>query len=436
AQQHKGYRSVVVPSLPAVLGYAQQHFGRLSLERVMRPAIRLAEEGYPISRLQRRQLGWCLADLRASAATRELFLKRGRRYRVGETFRQERLAETLGRLADAGVQDFYHGEIARAIVEDMRAGGGLISDEDLSAHDAPVRCGPISTAYRGGLVLSTPPPAGGLQVCVGLRLMEELSRGQAPSDPDDICAMAAEVIRAVFHERERWSVHPRDVSPSLLRWLLSADRIGELSQRVTSAMNEPTPADLSPGDPGDSGETTHLCTADAEGNVVSLTQSIQSLFGAKVANARLGFLYNNYLRTCPRHRHPYALAGGCVPRSNASPTIVLSDGAPILALGAAGSRRIVSSVLQVVAGVFQQGLSCADALDAPRVHAQSPRTLHIERPAATEPLLRRLRARFPRQRMRARHSYFMGAVQAIHRLEAGWVGAADPRRGGTVAGVC
>src|SRR5205085_2929371 len=117
------------------------------------------------------------------------------------------------------------------------------------------------------------------------------------------------------------------------------------------------------------GETTHLCIADSQGNVVALTQSIQSLFGAKVANAELGFLYNNYLRTCPRKPHASQLCGCCQPRSNAAPTLVLKNGRPFLAVGAAGSRRITSAILETICGVIDCGLTISDAVAAPRIHA-------------------------------------------------------------------
>ena len=116
------------------------------------------------------------------------------------------------------------------------------------------------------------------------------------------------------------------------------------------------------------GETTHLCVADAEGNVVSLTQSIQSLFGTKVANEQLGFIYNNYLSTCPRTQHPHQLGSRSMPRSNV-PTFVFQGSQagkfPFLVLGAAGSRRIPSSILQTISGVLDWKLEVDCAIWAP-----------------------------------------------------------------------
>jgi gamma-glutamyltranspeptidase/glutathione hydrolase len=200
-------------------------------------------------------------------------------------------------------------------------------------------------------------------------------------------------------------------------------------QQHATSLGEALPGAEEPGD------TTHLTVSDSQGNVVALTQSIQSLFGAKVANASLGFLYNNYLRTCPRYPHPCQLGSHCQPRSNCSPTLVLKKGpagkVPVLALGAAGSRRIVSAIVQVVSAVIDRGMTIEEAVAAPRVHALLNKKVWIERPAATEDLLKSLEARSLRPKIRRAQSYSMGSVQVLQRLPDGTVMvAADPRRDG------
>ncbi len=436
-QQRTGFRACTVPTTPATLAFAHRRYGLLAPQRVMEPAIRLAEAGYPVTRLQRRQLRWCLASLRSTRAAAELFLRRGKPYRAGEIFRQPRLAATLRRLAAHGPEDFYRGRLARDIVADMRANGGLITARDLAELPGPVEREPVTATYRGRAVFSIPPPGGGLDVLVGLRVLEAAGDGSCPVGSDDWHDLMLRVIAAVFEQRELWPVHPRDATPSLYRWLLSDERAREMAAAL-HADGPPAGA----GRTEEPGETTHVCAADAEGNAVSLTQSIQSLFGAKVANGRLGFLYNNYLCTCPRRGHRYQLAAGCVPRSNAAPTLVLSGppgtgGGPAgwrLALGAAGSRRIVSAVLQTIAAVTDGGLSAREAVAVPRVHVLPGGRAMIERPAAGEALLARLAHRRVGVFVRAPNSYSMGAVQAVETDRSGVLaGAADPRREGTAA---
>jgi gamma-glutamyltranspeptidase/glutathione hydrolase len=180
-----------------------------------------------------------------------------------------------------------------------------------------------------------------------------------------------------------------------------------------------------------------VCTADEHGNVVSLTQSIQSLYGAKVAHPKLGFLYNNYLRTCPRRPHGHRLAPRAFARSNAAPTLILDlDGWPRLAIGAAGSRRIVSALVQVLSGVLLRGEGLGDAVAAPRVHARLDGTAWVERDGLSKSLAGELESRGFAVLPKAARSFAMGAVQAIERERDGTlVGVADGRRDGEPRGL-
>jgi len=207
--------------------------------------------------------------------------------------------------------------------------------------------------------------------------------------------------------------------------------IGEIADGLRHSRERPA---VETG-PEPAGDTTHLCVADDAGNIVSLTQSIQSLFGAKVAHPKLGFFYNNYLTTCLRRQHPQQLAGGCVPRSNLCPTIVVdAEGAPRLAVGGAGSRRIISGVLQVIGRVIERGETLGDAVAAPRVHALLNGKVWIERPAITTTLAARLSRRYRSIVERREHDYKMGCIQALAWDSRGRIStAADPRRDGTGA---
>ena len=446
-EQQKGYRACTIPSTPATLEFARKRYGVLPPAKVMEPAIRLAEDGYAITRLQRRQTKWCQADLLASPAAARLFLKEGRPFQMGDIFQQKELAATLRRLADVGAEDFYQGQIARAIAEDMTRSGGLITEKDLADYKVPVERDALAVTYRDYQVVSVPPPGGGLQVLLGLKILEQFPSEDLTLQIDKWYEVLAEVTYAVFRERDRFAVHPRDSTPSLLKWFLSDERASEIAKRIQADCSQNT-SELDTEEPG---ETTHLCTVDGHGNIVALTQSIQSLFGAKVANGQLGFLYNNYLCTCKRRRHPYHLGSGCIPQSNIAPTLVLKnglrgeagsggdiryEGEPLLVLGAAGSRRITSAVLHVISGVIDRGMSLEEAVSLPRIHGLRSRKVHIERPAATEPLLKRLGKRFRKVTIRAPHSYSMGSVQGIQfQNDRTLVGVADPRRDGMAAGL-
>jgi len=435
SQQRRGYRSCTIPSTPATLDFVHRKYGALSRSRVMSPAIRIAEEGYGITPLQHRQTTWVADALRQSSSA-GLFLRDGAPPRVGCTFRQPELALTLRRMADYGTEDFYDGVIARQIAVDMRANGGLLTEADLQNCGAPAETEPVFTFYRGHRVVSAPPPGGGLQLLLALNILAQLAPSGFKSSDEDWHEAIALAASAAFREREARSHGPDGSTQVSQREHLSE----AYAQRIAADIRRPR---LGPECINDAveepGDTTHLSACDRFGNIVMLTQSIQSLFGAKVAHRDLGFLYNNYLFTCPRYSHPNALQSGCRPRSNAAPTLVLqagrNAGPPLLALGAAGSRRIISAILHVVSGVIDRGLDVAAAVSAPRVHGLSGRKVWLERPAASEALLARLRALGREPIIRSRLNFAMGSVQALQFLpDAGVKGAADPRRDGS-AGV-
>jgi gamma-glutamyltranspeptidase/glutathione hydrolase len=431
AQQRAGHRATTVPTTPATLGFAHRRFGRLPLTRLLLPALRLAEEGYPVTRLQSRQLGWCQAALAATRAGRS-FLNGHRPYGPGEVFRQPRLARALRRLGDHGIDDFYSGDIARCIVADMKAHGGLLGATDLAAGAHVGELPPITMTYRGHEVVTIPPPGGGVELLLALKILEQLGAEADGGRETPWSVWLAEAVYAAFAEREHDPAHPDRWPPT------SAGPSWDQARAARAVESARQPVLVASGaDAEEPGETTHLCTADVDGNVVSLTQSIQSLFGAKVANPDYGFLYNNYLTTCPRRHHAYRLGGRCRARSNAVPTFVLGvdTGRALMALGAAGSRRIVSSVLHVISAVVDRGLTLPEAVSAPRVHPRLSRKVWAERPAATPEVIRELAVRFAAVELRPRHSYAMGAVQALTVMARGdLLATADPRRDGAAAG--
>jgi len=424
--RHAGFRAATVPTTPATLEAALAAHGRLPLATVLEPAIRLAADGYQITRLQSRQLRWCRRTLAATEGASR-FLRDGRAYQPGERFRQPRLAEALTRIERHGVGDFYEGAIAAAIVEDMERHGGLITADDLRCLPAPAAEPALTIAYRGHLVACPAPPGGGPQLLFALRLLEELGPPDPLDDPDGWRARLALATFATFREREAMARASSD--PAAGGHDLDRERARAVARRLGAG------ASVRPGiDAEEPGDTTHLCAMDSDGLTVSLTQSIQSLFGAKVANERYGFVYNNYLTTVPRRSaRSLGLGSDGVIRSNAAPTVIVAPGNErVVALGAAGSRRIVSSLLTCISGMLDAGLDPAEAVAAPRVHARLSGRVWVERPAATPTLVSALADEGFIVEQRARLSYAMGSVQAVARTASTMDGAADPRRDGSL----
>lgn len=435
--QKIGFRACVIPSTPKVLGYLQSKWGKLSCGEVMDPAIKLAEEGYKITKLQHRQMEWTHGFLSTSSSISNLFLKNGLTPPIGEIFQQKILAKTLRRLAEKGVEDFYHGEIAELIDHDMRKNGGLLGKKDLENFEIFPEANPLSISY-GDYQITTMPKlsSGGPQLLLSLKLLEKLNQKRHFTLAKWYRNLAEAIYTAL---RERHNLPLENDSDSLVEIMLSETYtesvISETDDRSEFdrwLSKELSAIEISESD----GETTHLCVADAEGNVVSLTQSIQSLFGAKVANEQLGFIYNNYLSTCPRFQHPHQLGSHCIPRSNVAPTFVFKksdvDNFPRLVLGAAGSRRIPSSILQTISGVIDWNLPVDEAIATPRIHALANRKIWLEKPVFSEVLRKLLRKTFRKIVVRSKHHYKMAAVQALQfDAEKRCLGASDPRRDGT-----
>ncbi len=337
--QRKGFRATTVPSMPATVGALGERFGRLPLARVLEPARRAAEEGFAVSPLLRRHVQWCAGALAATDFGTRTFLPGGKAPRRGTVLRQAELAATLERLARHGVADFYTGGLAREIADDMRTHEGLVGLDDLASAAHPAERAALSMNFLGHEVVTVPPPGGGLSLLLGLRLAEALSLDEAAGDDALWYERFALVVDAVFRERTRWPLPAERFEGSFLAWMLGPEHAGEIAAEALA--RAPRPRVARPDGPGD---TTHLCVADADGMVVSLTQSVQSLFGAKVANERLGFFYNNYLCTCSRRRGPARLRSGARPQSNAAPTVVFRGPAgtartPWFTLGATTCAR-------------------------------------------------------------------------------------------------
>lgn len=423
-QQRVGLAACTVPSMVAVLGRAHRGWGALSWAAVLEPAIALATEGYQVTALGRRQLSWVAASLARDPVASQVFLPGGRVPALGQSLKQPALARTLARLADAGADDFYNGHLARVMEAEMQSCGGLLTADDLAAAATSEVLAPLVASSRGWTLATVPGRGGGVPLLLAMQVMQEL---EAVSARDGIPAalLAAAVSRAAQTLRDDlavsqwpWSGGP---APELVAAAVSRTyRDLERWRAETPLPNRATSRE----EPGD---TTHVSISDGTGLTVALTSSIQSLYGAKVASSELGFVWNNYLRTCPRRPSPYRLGSGSRPRSNAAPTIVIDPaGVPIVAVGAAGSRRITSSLVNVLTSVLQRKSSLHEAIHSPRMHA-TVRELWVEKPLVAE-----LPASAGPVRVRRRHDYAMGAVHAVQRYPDGSASAvADPRREGT-----
>ncbi len=432
-----GHLAVGVPGTVAGLAEAHRRFGSLPWADLLAPALRLAREGFEVPA----QLDRLAREERIRLAVRSNFIQGFGGLRAGETFRQPELAATLARLQAQGPREFYEGETARLIVEEMRRGEGLVSAEDLAGYE-PVWRRPVDAAWRGYRVLSAPPPSsGGFAVVQLLGMKDALAaqhRGLAHNSPQYL-HLYAEMLKRVFADRAEYLGDP-DFSlvpvDALIDPRYVARRAAEVDPQEISAVTAVRPG-------LESRHTTHFSIVDRAGNAVANTYTLNTSFGSGVVVEGAGFLLNNQMddfSAKPGVPNYYGVVGadanaiepGKRMLSSMSPTILLEDGSARMVLGTEGGSTIITSVYQVMVNLLDFGMTPADAVGATRVHHQLlPPDLLTYSPSRPLPgaTIAALEARGYRVQP---HDWEFGDVQLLWRNERGWTGASDPRGRGAL----
>jgi gamma-glutamyltranspeptidase / glutathione hydrolase len=429
-----------VPGTVAGLALAHQKYGKLKWSTVLRPAIRLAKRGFPVSYALSESLREDEEHLSKFAETRRIFLRDGRRYEPGEIFRQPELGQTLQRIVQRGPQDFYRGRIAKAIAATMEKYHGLIGLEDLEKYEAKIRQ-PLRGRFRGCEILTVPPPSsGGVGLLEMLNVLEPMDL-QSPDSFHDV-RLIAETMRRAYADRAAY-LGDADQVPVPVAGLTSREYAARLREEILQARTE---APVRAGNPAafEASQTTHFSVIDAQGNAVANTYTLNGGYGCGVTVEGAGFLLNNEMddfASKPGAPNMFGLVQGEAnaiaprkrPLSSMTPAIVVKDGKVKLILGSPGGGTIINTVLQVVLNVLVYGMDVRRAVAAPRFHHQwMPDRLVLERWGFSEDTIEKLRqAGF---QVEFRNS--MGVCEAIEvDPEIGWrFGAADPRGDGKAVG--
>lgn len=433
-----GATAAGVPGSPAGLAHMLERFGTVPLEKLAEPAILLAGRGFTVDHFLADALEQKAEQLGRYEPTREVFFRDGRPLRMGESLVQADLAATLRRFADEGVAGFYRGKTAELVAAQMRAGGGLITVEDMAAY-RPAEREPLEGSYRGLTVLSMPPPSsGGVALLQMLGMLEPHDLGGLGFGSSRAIHLMTEAMRRAYADRSRW-LGDTDFYPVPLEGLLSAEYVASLGASIrTDAVTEVAPGRPPGGREGE--DTTHFSVVDADGNAVSCTTTINSTFGSCLVVEGAGFLLNNEMddfSAKPGVPNQFGLVGGEANAieagkrmlSSMTPTLVL-DGEKIrYVLGSPGGGRIINTVFQVALNLIDHEMPLEFAVRAPRVHHQwKPEELAFERLALSADVrtnLAELGHRF------AERPTVIGRCQAIEITGAGeMVAAADPRSGG------
>jgi len=442
--------AVAVPGLVAGRSQALLQWGTMSLEQVAAPAIRLATDGFPVDKhyvtnsrdiLKRYQKYPGLK--KTGTYVYETHLCDGQLRAVGDVLKQPKLARLLQAVAENGPDFFYKGPVAEAIAHEMKKHGGIVTKEDLANYAVRMR-EPIHSTYRQYELITMPPPSsGGIALVQTLNILETLD---IPSIYETEPALAThyqiEAMKYAFADRAKY-LGDTDFVKVPLAFLTSkayAEVIALIGLDPDKCCD---PALFHIERPPDDSGTSHFSIADRWGNVVVSSETINTVFGSLAAIDEWGLILNNEMDDFSAepgkpnafgliHSARNAVAPGKRPLSSMSPTILLKDGEPYLMLGGSGGPRIISSVLNVLLGVTDFGLSLEEAMLSLRPHHQwrPDRVFFDAKPSI--PIEHGLRKR--RHMLAGAKERKTGIVQAIMRTENGWIGASDPRKGGRPAG--
>jgi gamma-glutamyltranspeptidase/glutathione hydrolase len=378
-KSHLGPRIAGVPGTVRGLALAHQKFGKLPWKDVVRPAVRLAEEGFPVDAYLAAGLNRVLARSGEFAEFRRVYGKANgtERWQAGDRLVLKDLAGTLRRLADEGPDAFYQGAVAEQIVAEMKASGGLISRADLAGYRAKVRT-PLHGVYRGYEIYCPPAPSGGVCLVEMLNILENFDlRKQGRWAPDTLHLMA-EAMRRAYADRARYMADPDFVTiPARLTSKEYARKLADTINLKRATPSAELAGDIPLAPEGD--HTTHFSVIDRDGMAVANTYTLEESYGCRVVVRGAGFLLNNEMgdfnwrpgytdRRGAIGTLPNQIAPGKRMLSSQTPTVVARGGKVVLVTGSPGGRTIINTVLCVVLNVLEFDMDLAAAVAAPRMH--------------------------------------------------------------------
>ncbi len=430
-----GHKAVAVPGTLAGLTLALKQHGTMSLKDVMAPAIRIAEEGYTVSKTLNGMMKDNFDKLTKFPAAAAVYLKNGLPYEAGDKIVLKDLAKSYRLIAEKGPDVFYKGEIAEAIEKEMKASGkGLITKADLAAYKPAIRK-PVRGSYRGYEIISmSPPSSGGTHVIEILNILEGYNMTRLGFQTAESLHLMAEAMKRAFADRAKFMADT-DFVKVPINGLISKKYAEELRKGISmDAVGTKIPA----GNPlpfVGSGGTSHLSVIDKQGNIVALTQTINYFFGSGVLVPGTGIMLNNEMDDFnPKPGTSNSVEPKKRPLSSMTPTIMLKNGKPFLSVGSPGATRIISALSQIIVNVVDFRMNIQDAIEAPRIHCMTGDIFMESRfPQATQDALT---AKGHKLNVRgAMDLYFGGAQGVMISPTAGLLyGAGDPRRDGAAVG--
>lgn len=430
----EGGKSTGVPGEVAGMMYILEKYGTKSRADVIQPVIDLANKGFTVTPTLSSDIKDTFDKAEKYPEWAKLFLKEdGLPYETGEILKNPDYAKTMQILIDEGAEGFYKGPLAEAIVAANNKYDGLMTMEDLAGYEPKVK-EPVSGNYRGYEIISSPPPSSGGTIVVEiLNILENFDLPSMQPNSAEELHLFSEAFKLAYADRGAYMGDPNYVDVPLTG-MMDKEYAKQLAAKIDP---EKAMEDVEPDDPWkfEHQDTTHFSIADKEGNMVSITKTVNGIFGSSVCVDGYGFVLNNEMGDFTfGPDHPNSIAGGKVPLSSMSPTIVMKDGKPVMVLGSPGATTIISTVAQVISKVVDHGMTMQEAVDAPRIKGFKDNTIDYEtRIDAAE--IEKLEAMGHICNPSDDWNRSFGSVQAVRYAEDGSLdGAADPRRDGKALG--
>ncbi|MCI4186979.1 gamma-glutamyltransferase [Dickeya dianthicola] len=376
-----GYLAAGVPGTVLGLETAREKYGKLTREQVMTPAIKLAREGFILTRGDTDILDTTVKRFKQNPESARIFLHPdGSALQPGDKLVQTDLAATLQTISDQGPEAFYRGTLPQIIEDAAKKSGGILTAADFANYRV-TETQPITCSYRGYQFISSPPPSsGGITMCETLNILEGYDLKSMGFNSAQAIHVMTEAMRHAYMDRNTYLGDPEFVKNPVDR-LLSKAYAAEIRKKIDDTRATPS-EQVKPGmEPHEKPETTHYSIVDSQGNAVSTTYTVNGRFGAVVIAPGTGFFLNDEMDDFTvkvGEKNLYglvqgernAIAPGKRPLSSMSPSLVTKDGKIFLVLGSPGGSRIISITLQSALNILDFGMLPQEAVDAPRIHHQ------------------------------------------------------------------
>lgn len=436
-QNMSGGKAVGVPGTVAGMLYALENYGTMSRDEIVAPIIELAEKGFTVTPTFSADMNNTYDKLMLYSESGKIFLKDVDGmllpYDVGDNFVNKDYAKTLRLIAKDGADVFYKGEIAKAMVSAVQKYGGLLTMEDLANYQVEVM-EPVHGTYRGYDIYSSPSPSsGGTIILEILNILENFDIPSMEHDSAEKQHLVGSAFAMAYADRGEYMGDTKYVDVPV-NGLANKDYAAKLAAKIDM---DTAMTNVLPDDPWmyEHEDTTHFSVADKDGNIVSVTFTVNGYFGSAVAADGYGFILNNEMGDFNVGAgHPNSIAGGKTPLSSMSPTIIMKDGEPFAAIGSPGGTTIIATVAQICSNLIDHNMTMQEAVDAPRISGFRDTTLNYESRFSAETIAE-MEAKGWTMNASDEFNRSFGSVNAVRYAEDNTLdGAGDPRRDGKALG--